>query len=121
MDEKVKEAISLLSNSKSKKRLSGAKRLRKLGLKESGIHILKALEKEINDVRTWETQYHLIYALGHTKHEEALPFLKSLAVKKFDATILYYSIGDSIFRLSIESQSLEDSLKLIYAFSNKRN
>ena len=118
LPEKLKEAIDLLHNSKSKKRESGAKRLRKLESIESGPFLLEALEKEMKDIRTWSTQYHLILALGHSKFEKALPYLKKIATEEFDATILYSSIGDSIFRLSIISETLEDTLKTIYSYDN---
>lgn len=120
MEEKVKEAIELLSNSKSKKRESGAKRLRKLESIDAGPALIQALEKEIQDKRTWSTQYHLILALGHSKFKEALPILLELAKQKYEATIIYMGLGDSIFRLSILSQSIKDTLNAIYSFDNFR-
>ena len=45
MEDKIKEAIELLTNKSSKKRESGAKRLRKLDSKEAGSYLVKALEK----------------------------------------------------------------------------
>jgi hypothetical protein len=118
MDEKLKEAIELLNNSRSKKRESGAKRLRKLEALEAGQELLKTLENEVEDTRTWSTQYHLVLALGHSKYQPALPFLTELAKKEIDATILYMGLGDSIFRLSILSISIESSLDLIHSFNN---
>jgi len=116
--DKLEEALELLTDSKSKKRESGAKRLRKLEAIESGSFLLETLEKEMKNARTWSVQYHLILALGHSKYEKALPFLKDIASAKFEATILYSSLGDSIFRLSIISESIEDTLKTIYSYNN---
>lgn len=118
MDDKILEAIALLSNSKSKKRESGAKRLRKLESPLVGQELLKTLEKEVLDTRTWSTQYHLILALGHSKYQPALSFLTGLANKEIERTILYMGLGDSIFRLSILSCSIESSLDLIHSFNN---
>ncbi|MBK0404821.1 hypothetical protein I5M27_17650 [Adhaeribacter sp. BT258] len=118
MEEKVKEAIELLQNPKSSKRESGAKKLRKLESLEAGPALVQALQKEIKDSRTWSTQYHLILAIGHSKYEAALPILLELAKKNFEATILYLGLGDSIFRLSILSNSIQDSLQQIYDFNN---
>jgi HEAT repeat protein len=72
------EAVELLSNPKALKRESGAKRLRKLGIPESGEVLFQALQKELKDKRTWSTQYHLLIALGVVKYEAALPFLWEL-------------------------------------------
>ena len=118
MEEKVKDAIELLQNPKSSKRESGAKRLRKLESLEAGPALVEALQKEIKDSRTWATQYHLILAIGHSKYDAALRILLELAKKDFEATILYLGLGDSIFRLSILSNTINDSLQQIYKFNN---
>jgi len=120
MDDKLTEALELLKNSKSKKRESGAKRLRKIESKEAGPFLLAALEKEVQASRTWSPQYQMIFALGFSKYQEALPFLNELASKNFDATILYCGLGDAIFRLSILNNSVEVSLEHIYSFNNFR-
>ena len=103
---KLVEALELLQNSKAPKRESGAKRLRKLGIAESGEALLQALQKEVQDKRTWSTQYQLIIALGVIKYNVALPFLWKLANQNLDATILYLALGDSIVRLSLERKSI---------------
>ncbi|MCC6700686.1 MAG: hypothetical protein IT221_04135 [Fluviicola sp.] len=118
MEEKVKEAIELLSNAKSVKRLSGAKRLLKLSNVEAGPSLLKALENEMKDSRTWSCQYQMILALGHSKFQKGLPYLLELAKKDYDATILFSGLGDSIFRLSILTDTVDNSLKLIYQYNN---
>jgi len=120
MEEKIKEAIALLSNSKSKKRESGAKRLRKLKSISAGPDLIQALEKELTDKRTWSTQYHLILAIGHSGYVDSLPKLIELAKREFEATILYMGLGDSIFRLSVISNSIKETLTKIYSFENFR-
>ncbi len=118
MDNKLSEAIELLRNSKSKKRESGAKRLRKLALQEAGAPLLSALQHEMNDRRTWSCQYHMILALGFCKHEAALPYLIELANSDHESTVLYCSLGDSIFGLSLISNSTAYALNSIYSFDN---
>jgi HEAT repeat protein len=98
---KLAEAIGLLNNSKSLKRESAAKRLRKMCIPESGEALLQALQKEVKDKRTWSTQYHLIAALGVVEYQEALPFLWDLTSRDLYAAILYLALGDAIFRLSL--------------------
>ncbi len=120
MDKNLLEALELLKNSKSKKRESGAKRLRKLESINAGFELTQALEKEIKNPRTWSTQYHLILAIGHSKYQDALPLLTDLAKRDFDASILSIGLGDSIFRLSIISKSIAESLNDIYAFDKHK-
>ncbi len=120
MDDKIKEAIELLHHSTSKKRESGAKRLRKLASPLAGKELLKTLEKEVLDTRTWSTQYHLILALGHSKYQPALTNLTELAKREFDASVLYMALGDSILRLSILSSTIESALNLIHSYDNFR-
>jgi hypothetical protein len=101
---KLAEAIELLNNSKSLKRESAAKRLRKMCIPESGEALLQALQKEVKDKRTWSTQYHLIAALGVVGYQEALPFLWDLTSRDLHAAILYLALGDAIFRLSLRKK-----------------
>jgi hypothetical protein len=118
MSTALQEAYELLKHSRSNKRESGAKRLRKLGLAQAGSALLEALQKEIQDSRTWSTQYHLIVALGVCQNEEALPYLWSLTQVNFKATILYYALGDAIFRLSVLRQTIAETLDQLYQTHN---
>ncbi|MGL1956834.1 MAG: hypothetical protein OCD00_05895 [Colwellia sp.] len=120
MSEKIQEGLELLKNPKSKKRESGAKKLRKLESIEAGEALLNTLKNELDDKRTWSTQYHLILAIGHSKYEPALTFLKELVQQDFEATIIYMALGDSIFRLSILSNSVETSLEEIHRLNDYR-
>ena len=105
---KLTEAVELLHNSIALKRESGAKRLRKLGLPESGEVLLAALKKEVKDKRTWSARYHIIAALGVVKYQTALPFLWELTRQNFDATMTYLGLGDAILRLSILEKPLAE-------------
>ena len=101
----MNEILTQLSDKKSPKRRSAAKKLRKLKDVNAGSAIFSALEEELKDVRTWETQYQMIMALGECSYKPALPFINKLAKESFDATMVYVAIGDAIVRLSIESES----------------
>ena len=92
-------AAGLLKNPQSSQRRSAAKRLRKLRDPRAGPALLTALKKELQDPRTWETQYQMIMALGESNYREALPFLQELAGRSFEATMVYVAIGDAIVRL----------------------
>lgn len=94
----LKALTDLLQNEQSAKRRSAARNLRKLGDPAAGPALLLALEKEINDPRTWETQYQMIMALGYCRHTNAVPLLRRLAHEKFEATIVLVAVGDAYVR-----------------------
>ena len=91
--------LALLSGKRSPKRRSGAKRLRKLRDPAAGPALLQALQQEVRDSRTWETQYQMIMALGECGYRPALPYLQTLAAQPFEATMVYVALGDAIVRL----------------------
>lgn len=101
----LNEAIELLSHPRSAKRTSGAKRLRKLADPAAGPALEAALRKEMDDARTWEPKLNMVLALGDCGFRQALPLLEELADYDFDATILYYGLGDAIVRLSHRDSS----------------
>jgi len=107
----VADDIDLLKHTRSPKRRSAAKRLRKRGDTSAGKALLSALRKEIEDLRTWETQYQLIMAIGECEYVEALPFLKDFADQPLEATMIYVGLGDALVRLQI--QSLNDGEPII--------
>ena len=100
----MNEIVTQLGDNKSTRRRSAAKKLRKLKDVDAGPSLLAALETELKDVRTWETQYQLIMAIGECGYKPALPFLNELAKQDFEATMVYVAIGDAIVRLSIENK-----------------
>ena len=99
------ELIELLRDKRSPKRRSAAKKLRKLGNVEAGPALLSALEVELKDKRTWETQYQMIMAIGECNYAPALPFLNKIKTQTFEATMVYVAIGDAIVRLTSENKS----------------
>jgi hypothetical protein len=94
------ELLDQLKDKKSAKRRSASKKLRKLGNVEAGPFILEALQNELKDARAWETQYQMIMAIGECEYKKALPFIKEISEKDFEATMVYMAIGDAIVRLS---------------------
>lgn len=80
-------------------RRAAAKRLRRLKDPAAGPALLDALRQELQDPRTWETQYQMIMALGESAYAPALPYLWELAGRHFEATMLYVALGDAIVRL----------------------
>lgn len=100
----MNEIMEQLRDKKSQKRRSAAKKLRKLKDINAGPYLLAALENELNDERTWETQYQMIMAIGECDYKPALPFLNGLVKQDNKATMLYVAIGDAIVRLSTENE-----------------
>ncbi|MFB6616916.1 HEAT repeat domain-containing protein [Streptomyces sp. NPDC056367] len=93
------EAVVQLDDRSSAKRRAAAKRLRKLAVAATGPSLLRALQREVLDLRTWETQYQMVMALGACDHRPAVPFLSELARRPLEATSVYAALGDSIVRL----------------------
>lgn len=98
-DDAIAEPLALLTDKRSPKRRSAAKRLRKLGDPSAGPALLEALQQEVRDPRTWETQYQMIMALGECGYRSALPYLQVLAGQLFEATMVYVALGDAMVRL----------------------
>lgn len=99
-DAAIQQLIEQLSNKASAKRRSAAKKLRKLKAKEAGPALLTTLKNELNDKRTWETQYQMIMALGESGYTEGLDFLLELAKQEFEAAMIYMALGDAIIKLT---------------------
>jgi HEAT repeat protein len=94
------QAIAQLGDRASAKRRSAAKHLRRLADPGAGPALLAALEAELKDERTWETQYQMIMALGICGFREAAPFIEELSRRPLKATMVYMAIGDALVRLS---------------------
>ena len=95
----LQQGIELLTHSRSPKRRSGARRLRKLGDPAAGPALLAALEAEVRDVRTWETQYQLIMAVGECRTTAAAPLLRQLVDAGFGEPMVHIALGDALLRL----------------------
>ena len=54
---------------------------------------------EVQDSRTWKTQYQIIMAIGECGCQAALPTLEALTQHIFEAPIVYLALGDAIVRL----------------------
>jgi hypothetical protein len=89
-----------LLSKQSAKRRSAAKKLRKLADVEAGAPLLAALRAEVDDPRSWETQYQMIMALGESGYAESWRFIEELSNRVLDATMVYVAIGDALVRLA---------------------
>lgn len=100
MNDELNTAVSLLQHPRSAKRRSGAQRLRRLGDHRAGPALLQALKKELDDSRTWETQYQMIMGIGECGYRDALPYLRQLTTSDLSGSMLWLAIGDAMVRLS---------------------
>ena len=100
MSTETMNAVALLSAPRSPERRKAARRLRKLKDPAACPALLDALQQEVQDPRTWETQYQLVMALGESGCAAALAYLDQLARQPFDATMVYTALGDAIVRLA---------------------
>jgi hypothetical protein len=112
--------INQLNHKSSPKRRAAAKKLRKLKEYNAGSSLLSALKNEINDKRTWETQYQMIMALGECGYTPSLDFLIDLSERTFEATMIYVALGDSTSRLSILNGKNHNQI-IITALLKKKN
>lgn len=99
MNKLLCDGLALLSSPHSPKRRAGAKNLRKLADVVAGPVLLDALRRELKDVRTWETQYQMVMAIGHCNYVDAIPFLESLIEQKLGGMV-DIALGDALLRLS---------------------
>ena len=95
----LNEALGQLNDRSSAKRRSAAKRLRALGDPTAGPALLNALRAEVDDQRTWETQYQMIMALGTCRHAPAGELLEHLAEQQDDYTMVGVALGDALVRI----------------------
>ena len=104
MPSPLEPLLEELRAKQSPKRRSAAKKLRKIADQAAGPHLLAALKTEVDDPRTWETQYQIVMALGESSYAEASPFIEELSRRHFEATMLYVALGDALVRLSSGSK-----------------
>lgn len=114
----VEVLIGQLRSPHSPKRRAAAKKLRKLGDPSAGPALLEALQRELSDPRTWETQYQMIMALGHSGYRKAFLALHVLAQVKFEANMVLVAIGDAFVRLGRRSDSDAGPLFKLFKFDN---
>lgn len=97
------DLIQDLSNVRSAKRRSAAKKLRKRADPAAGPALLEALRREVKDPRTWETQYQMIMALGTSGYKAAVPFLLELTGRELEYMVCV-AIGDALVRLNADRE-----------------
>jgi len=102
--------LKQLKHSHSTKRRSAARKLRKIGNPVVGPELLEALEQEVKDTRTWETQYQMVMALGFCGVKDAIPFLETLRDSNQYYGMVGIALGDSLFRLRQSNQQDVDFL-----------
>ncbi|MEE8625083.1 MAG: HEAT repeat domain-containing protein [Acidiferrobacterales bacterium] len=95
-EDEIAQAIEQLSHAKSPKRRGAAKTLRRNAVKTAGQALLDALQKEVRDPRTWETQYQMVMAIGESGYTDALPFLCELASGCDDESMVGVGLGDGL-------------------------
>lgn len=77
-----------------------------------------SIRHELQDARTWETQYQLVMALGHCEYREAGSLLQMLASQKLEATMLLVAIGDAYVRLRRNSENDPEPLFELFEIEN---
>ncbi len=100
----LQQAVDQLADRSSTKRRSAAKQLRKLGDPTAGPALLEALRDEINDPRTWETQYQMVMALGTCLYTPSEELLTQLADEQREYTMVGVALGDALTRIEWASR-----------------
>ena len=97
---KPPEVLSALLREKSSgKRRQAAKALRKHPDPQMVGELIDALEREIRDPRTWETQYHMIMALAACEGLAGRALLGSIASMSLEHSMVLVAVGDAITTL----------------------
>lgn len=112
------EYIEALESGSSPKIKIAAKAIAKKSLSGYCLPLMTALEEQIKNPKTWQTQCDLIKAIGIAGCSEALPRLKELMSKEYESTILYSELAFSI--LLLENLASRNIDFLFQAFK-KRN
>ena len=103
------EASLLKGNSQQRRK--AAKWIRIHKNTEYNNSLLKALQKETQSPKTWETQYHMIMALGAVRSKNSLELLWSLPQKRLDYMPLV-AAGDAVMSIEASADVLEAARKL---------
>jgi hypothetical protein len=101
----LKLGIEQLAHPRSSRRRSAAKKLRQSCDTRAGRPLLSALAKELQDPRTWETQYQIIMALAECGYKKSLSYLRKLASLASLEPMIYIALGDAIVRLARRSDN----------------
>lgn len=112
--EQTSTLLMQLTAKRSNVRRSAAKQLRKLKDSSAGRPLLTALEIEVRDPRTWETQYQMIMAIGECAYYPALPYMNELTSQALGATMLYVALGDVVVRLAGDPEAqIASTIKIV--------
>lgn len=96
----VEALIEQLGDARSGKRRAAAKKLRAAGDPSAATALVAALEKEVNDRRTWETQYQMIMALAASRPSaEAVSLLERVLALDIEPMV-YLAAGDALVRVN---------------------
>jgi hypothetical protein len=96
-DASIDDLIRDLSHSRSPKRRAAAKQIRRRRDVAAGPALLASLEEEVKDVRTWETQYQMIMALGEAGYGPSRAFLLGLTERGLEPMV---ELAIGVVRLS---------------------
>ena len=100
----IDAAIEELSNARSGRRRSAAKTLRAARSPRAAAPLISALSKEIDDRRTWETQYQMIMALAACgSHDARAPIERVLQLPL--EPMVHLAAGDAVLG-ALDSESL---------------
>jgi HEAT repeat protein len=112
-------AIEQLTHPRSSQRRSAAKKLRQSRNIQAGNYLLSALAKEVQDPRTWETQYQMIMALAECGYKKSLSYLRKLASSASLEPMIYVALGDAIVRLARRSDNDPTPIMKLLATKNE--
>jgi len=93
--------VAQLRDSRSSKRRAAARSLRKSPDPAAAAALLEALEKEIEDRRTWETQYQMIMALAACQAGGSRPLLEKILNLPLEPMV-HLAAGHALVQLSEE-------------------
>jgi HEAT repeat protein len=113
-----RQILEALQAEKSVTRRAAARRIRRLKDPSLGPAVIDALRRELANPDAWETQYHLIMALGEAGYEHALSYLRDIVRRQYEATMIYAALGDAIVRLGRRSENDPTPVREMMATSN---
>ncbi len=118
MAKSVDEYLEMLKDNKSAKRRSATRALGKIGDVTFGAKLLKALNSELQDKRTWETQCAMLRAIGDVGYRMGIPELWQISELTHNTTMLYHEIGFALCRLEPISNDNLSVVKRIISTQN---
>ncbi len=105
------ELKELLSSKKTKERLKAAKEIGKSRIYELSNDLVSALEKELKDPRTWQTQVVMINSVGLLNCKDALPLIEPIIKENKEHDMVTNASSECYVRLKRET--INDSKPVI--------